>query len=60
MASGKDFHSAHEHSCDDEMLSLNRNDLEDFRAFLRNLMMHAGVGSAPGGLIDDHSMTNTL
>lgn len=42
------------------MLSLNRNDLEDFRAFLRNLMMHAGVGSAPGGLIDDHSMTNTL
>jgi NhaB family Na+:H+ antiporter len=60
VASGKDFHSAHEHSRDDEMLSLNRNDLEDFRAFLRNLMMHAVVGPALGGLIDENTMTNTL
>jgi NhaB family Na+:H+ antiporter len=51
VASGKDFHSEHDHSHDDEVLSFNRNDLEDFRAFLRNLMMHAGVGTALGGVM---------
>ncbi|MGK0380734.1 MAG: NhaB family Na+:H+ antiporter [Flavobacteriales bacterium] len=51
VASGKDFHSEHDHSHDDEVPSPNRNDLEDFRAFLRNLMMHAGVGTALGGVM---------
>ncbi len=60
VASGKDFHSEHDHSHDDEVLSFNRNDLEDFRAFLRNLMMHAVVGPALGGLIDENTITNTL
>jgi NhaB family Na+:H+ antiporter len=44
VASGKDFHSDHDYSHDDEVPSLKRNDLEDFRAFLRNLVMHAGIG----------------
>ena len=45
VASGKEFHSDHDHTSDDE---LGSNDLEDFRAFLRNLMMHSSVGTALG------------
>jgi NhaB family Na+:H+ antiporter len=51
VASGKDFHSDHDHSHDEEVHHPNRNDLEDFRAFLRNLMMHAGIGTALGGVM---------
>ncbi|UPW20262.1 sodium/proton antiporter NhaB [Agarivorans sp. TSD2052] len=46
VASGKDFHQKHDHTNDD----LSSNDLEGFRAFLRSLMMHAGVGTALGGV----------
>ncbi len=48
VASGKEFHSDHDHTSDDE---LGSNDLEDFRAFLRNLMMHSAVGTALGGVM---------
>jgi NhaB family Na+:H+ antiporter len=51
VASGKNFHSGHDHSHDDEVPSLDRNDLEDFRVFLRYLMMHAGVGIALGAVM---------
>lgn len=51
VASGKDFSSEHDHSHDDQVPHPSRNDLEDFRAFLRNLMMHAGVGTALGGVM---------
>ncbi len=33
----------------DQVLEHHREDLEQFRAFLRNLMMHAAVGTALGG-----------
>lgn len=48
VASGKEFHSDHDHTSDDE---LGSHDLEDFRAFLRNLMMHSAVGTALGGVM---------
>lgn len=48
VASGKEFHSDHDHTSDDE---LGSHDLEDFRAFLRNLMMHSSVGTALGGVM---------
>lgn len=51
VASGKDFSSDHDHSHDDEVPHPSRDDLENFRAFLRNLMMHAGVGTALGGVM---------
>jgi len=51
VASGKEFHSDHDHTSDDGVQSLGRNDLEDFRAFLRNLMMHSAVGTALGGVM---------
>jgi NhaB family Na+:H+ antiporter len=51
VASGKDFHSEHDYSHDDEVPPISRNNLEDFRAFLRNLMMHAGIGTALGGVM---------
>jgi NhaB family Na+:H+ antiporter len=51
VASGKDFHSDHDHNQDDSVPHLKRDDLENFRAFLRNLMMHAGVGTALGGVM---------
>lgn len=35
---------------EDEILEHHREDLEQFRAFLRNLMMHAAVGTALGGV----------
>lgn len=51
VASGKDFHHDHDHSSDDDVNQPSRNDLDDFRAFLRNLMMHAAVGTALGGVM---------
>ncbi|OOF67738.1 Na(+)/H(+) antiporter NhaB [Rodentibacter caecimuris] len=36
---------------DDEKLGGNRKTLEQFRAFLRSLMMHAAVGTALGGVM---------
>ncbi len=50
VASGKEFHHDHDHSGDGEVDKLNHDDLEQFRAFLRSLMMHAAVGTALGGV----------
>ena len=50
VASGKKFHHDHNHATDDEVIELHREDLEQFRAFLRNLMMHGAVGTALGGV----------
>jgi NhaB family Na+:H+ antiporter len=51
VASGKDFAHDHDHSTDEDVTQPSRTDLEDFRAFLRNLMMHAAVGTALGGVM---------
>lgn len=51
VASGKDFSHEHDHTADDDVSQPSRNDLDDFRAFLRNLMMHAAVGTALGGVM---------
>lgn len=51
VASGKKFDHAHDHSGDAEIEKLNEADLEQFRAFLRSLMMHAAVGTALGGVM---------
>ncbi len=51
VASGKQFeHVGHDHTEDEHLDSLKRSDLEDFRAFMRTIMMHAGVGTALGGV----------
>ena len=50
VASGKAFNLDHDHSTDDEVAELHRADLEQFRAFLRSLMMHGAVGTALGGV----------
>jgi NhaB family Na+:H+ antiporter len=51
-ASGKHFHHAdHDPSNDNEVRSLHREDLEQFRAFLRSIVMHAAVGTALGGVM---------
>jgi len=50
-ASGKQYHhSDHDPSNDDEVRELHREDLDQFRAFLRSLVMHAAVGTALGGI----------
>ena len=49
VASGKDFSADHDHTSDGND-QLNAQELEDFRGFLRNLLMHAGVGTALGGV----------
>lgn len=51
VASGKHYHHHdHDHTEDDHLDHPTRSDLEEFRAFMRNIMMHAGVGTALGGV----------
>lgn len=50
VASGKSNQHDHDHSNDDNVHEVNRNDLEQFRAFLRSLLMHGAVGTALGGV----------
>lgn len=49
VASGQDSNS-HDHTDDTSVNELKRQDLDDYRSFLRSLMMHAGVGTALGGV----------
>ena len=50
VASGKKLDLDHDPTTDAEVADLHRDDLEGFRAFLRNLMMHGAVGTALGGV----------
>ncbi|HKX57559.1 MAG TPA: sodium/proton antiporter NhaB, partial [Xanthomonadales bacterium] len=50
VTSGKGFDADHDHADDSGIGSETRDDLESFRSFLRNLMMHAAVGTALGGV----------
>jgi NhaB family Na+:H+ antiporter len=51
VASGKHFyHRDHDSSADEGIHDLHREDLLQFRAFLRSLVMHAAVGTALGGV----------
>ncbi len=50
VASGKSFHHDHDVGQDDDVVELHRADLEQFRSFLRSLMMHGAVGTALGGV----------
>jgi NhaB family Na+:H+ antiporter len=51
VASGKQISQEdHDHSVDDGVQESNRDDLEQFRSFLRSLLMHGAVGTALGGV----------
>jgi NhaB family Na+:H+ antiporter len=50
VVSGKGYDTSHDSADDDQVNELHREDLLAFRAFLRNLMMHAAVGTALGGV----------
>jgi len=50
VASGKKLDLDHDPTTDEEVVELHRSDLEGFRKFLRNLMMHGAVGTALGGV----------
>ncbi len=50
VASGKHFEHSHDPGQDDEVIELHREDLLQFRSFLRNLIMHGVVGTALGGV----------
>jgi NhaB family Na+:H+ antiporter len=51
VVSGKGSSSAHDHTVDDHLSDLTREDLDEYRSFLRSLLMHAGIGSALGGVM---------
>ncbi len=51
VASGKGFDQAHDHGSDNDVQTLHRDDLDSFRAFLRQLVMHAAIGTALGGVM---------
>ncbi len=50
-ASGNNLIDAVDISDDEKLLNNSFEILEKFRAFLRSLMMHAGVGTALGGVM---------
>ncbi|MCP3687028.1 MAG: sodium/proton antiporter NhaB [Gammaproteobacteria bacterium] len=50
VASGKTIHDDHDHSHDSEVHEFSRQELEQFRSFLRGLIMHGAVGTALGGV----------
>ena len=50
VASGKGFDDEHDHQDDELVHDPRKGDLERFRGFLRNLVMHAAVGTALGGV----------
>lgn len=51
VASGKSSqHDDHDHGDDADVQSSHREDLEEFRSFLRSLLMHGAVGTALGGV----------
>ncbi len=50
VASGKSFHDDHDHSGDEHVHEYKREYLDQFRAFLRSLIMHGAVGTALGGV----------
>jgi len=50
VASGKGSHHNHDHTEDHDVGDYSREDLQQFRGYLRNLLMHAGVGTALGGV----------
>ncbi len=50
FVSGKGYGDSHDLCCDDTIKEQNRAELLEFRAFLRNLMMHGAVGTALGGV----------
>ena len=49
-ASGKSMSCSHDLCSDEAVKDADRQELLDFRAFLRNLMMHGAVGTALGGV----------
>ncbi len=51
VASDQGHVAQHDHTSDDKITELTRQDLEDYRAFLRSLLMHAGIGTALGGVM---------
>lgn len=50
VSSGKAFGHDHDYSHDKEVKEDHRVALDQFRAFLRSLMMHAAIGTALGGV----------
>ena len=50
VASGFAFDHDHDPTTDEQVVETSRADLENFRAFLRSLMMHGAVGTALGGV----------
>ena len=51
IASGKSItDEGHDHTDDSGLLAEHQTNLEDFRAFLRSLIMHGAVGTALGGV----------
>lgn len=52
VASGKkiQYDGGHDHTSDEGLIEYHREDLDQFRSFLRSLLMHGAVGTALGGV----------
>lgn len=49
-ASGRPLSDEHDHTCDSSVQDHLKEELDQFRAFLRSLMMHGVIGTALGGV----------
>lgn len=47
---GSHSHTDHDHGNDNMVVDQSREDLDQFRAFLRSLLMHGAIGTALGGV----------
>ena len=50
VASGRNFGEEHDYNNDENLSEVGAVDLEKFKAFLRDLIMHGAVGTALGGV----------
>lgn len=50
VASNRPHQQDHDHADDEHIVEYHREDLDQFRAFLRSLIMHGAVGTALGGV----------
>jgi NhaB family Na+:H+ antiporter len=50
FASGVNMQDRHDLTCDMQFKDIQHQEMQEFRAFLRNLMMHGSVGTALGGV----------
>ena len=51
VASARGQHDSHDHADDTRLSDISRTELQEYRRFLRSLLLHASMGTALGGVM---------